>query len=551
MSEASTTFGIDLGTTYSCISYLKDGHPTVCLSLEGDHTTPSVVRMMLEDPEPVAGMTAKQTSILYPNDTIDFVKRKIGKVKEFEIGDPENRRTVTPEQVSAEILKKLAHDAEQDSGRPVKDVVITVPAYFGNNEKEATKEAGKLAGLNVVSLVEEPTAAAFYYLCEKEDSDATVCVFDLGGGTFDVTAIKKQGNEIRVITTDGNHELGGKDWDDVLMKHMEAKFREKTNIDPDEDLGSDFQQDLQLNCETAKKQLTQATQASIVLKTDNKHMANLTITRDEFDALTSSLLQTAIDLTRNVFDKVAEYGEKIDKLLMVGGSSKMPQVRAALTENFGSEVDEILLNDPDMSVSKGACIYCAWRMAQAGNAVATEGSQQVGESEITGTEVNEETGTVIYTLKGQDGETYKSEVSLLPGSVQNLVIKTVATKSFGIMTLKRDTNEEQITNLIIKDTVLPFETSQAFGTHTDNMTDISIELYQSEVDQKYYDPEFGSVIGKSVLTGLPAGLPADTPVTIHFKLNEEGIIEITGSYNGSPLNGRLDTSFAEGVGRSQ
>lgn len=176
MSQETTTFGIDLGTTYSCISYLKDGHPTVCLNLEGDRTTPSVVRMMIEDTVPVVGKTAKDTSVIYPDDTIQFVKSKIGKVESFEIGQPDARRTVTPEQVSSEILKKLASDAEKYTNMPVKDVVITVPAYFGYNEREATKRAGIEAGLNVISIVEEPTAAAFYYLCEQDDTDATVCV---------------------------------------------------------------------------------------------------------------------------------------------------------------------------------------------------------------------------------------------------------------------------------------------------------------------------------------------------------------------------------------
>ena len=231
MSQETTTFGIDLGTTYSCISYLKDGHPTVCLNLEGDRTTPSVVRMMIEDTVPVVGKTAKDTSVIYPDDTIQFVKSKIGKVESFEIGQPDARRTVTPEQVSSEILKKLASDAEKYTNMPVKDVVITVPAYFGYNEREATKRAGIEAGLNVISIVEEPTAAAFYYLCEQDDTDATVCVYDLGGGTFDVTAIKKEGTAITCLTTDGDHDLGGKNWDQELIEHVLLRFREETGLE--------------------------------------------------------------------------------------------------------------------------------------------------------------------------------------------------------------------------------------------------------------------------------------------------------------------------------
>lgn len=546
MSDVTTTFGIDLGTTYSCISYMKDGHPVVCPSLEGEHTTPSVVRMLPEDTEPVVGKTAKDTSILYPDDTIQFVKSKIGKVETFEIGDEDNRRSVSPVQVSAEILKKLAADASAYTRMSVKDVVITVPAYFGNNEKEATKRAGEEAGLNVIKIVEEPTASAFFYLCEEDDADATVCVYDLGGGTFDVTAIEKKGTKISVLTTEGDHDLGGKNWDAELINYVDEKFREATGLDPDEDLGTDYLQELQIKCEDAKKQLTTAQSASIALKVDRQHMANIIVTREEFDEITSALLNTTIDLTQKVFDEIESRGKKIDKLLLVGGSSRMPQVSAAVNAAFSSKVDEILMNDPDESVSKGACIFCAWSLLHLADNTGESGDTEVAGNgtTIVDTKTDEETGEVTITLAGTGGETHDVVLPKLGAKIEN--IETIATKSFGIMVYVN--GESKISNLILKDQPLPAVFEDTFGTHTDNMTNIGIELYQSEIKDKIYDLDYGVMIGESVLTGLPSGLPANSPITIHIELNTEGLIEITGSYNGTPLEGKLNTNYSEGVG---
>ena len=550
MSETTTTFGIDLGTTYSCISYLKDGHPTVCSSLEGEHTTPSVVRMMPEDTEPVVGKIAKDTSLLYPDDTIQFVKSKIGKVESFEIGDPDNRRSVTPTAVSAEILKKLASDASTYTNMTVKDVVITVPAYFGFNEREATLDAGGGAGLNVMQIVEEPTAAAFYYLCEKDDTDATVCVYDLGGGTFDVTTIEKNGSTIQVITTDGDHDLGGKNWDAELINYVEAKFREATNLDDEEELDSDFMQEMQIKCEAAKMQLTSAPSASIALSLDRQHKANITVTREEFDDITSSLLQTSIDLTKKVMDETEAKGKKIDKLLLVGGSSKMPQVEAAVRAEFADRVSEILVNEPDESVSKGACIFCAWSLVHkgVGDTVAPTNGDGGEEASETVTEVtqDEETGATIFTIADNKGNEHKVEV-FLPSGIANTKIVTVATKSFGIETIDSN-NNVVITNLITKDDVLPAVFEQTFGTHNDNQTEVNIRLYQSEVKERSYDLESGVFLGESSLTGIPAGLPAGAPVDINITLDVQGIIVVTGKHNGVQLNGELTTNYAEGVG---
>jgi molecular chaperone DnaK (HSP70) len=542
MSEnTSYVFGIDLGTTYSCISYLKDGHPVVCQSLEGENTTPSVVRMLPEEEAPVVGRTAKDMAVIYPDYTIQFVKSKIGHVESFEYGAEGEKQTTTPVAVSAEILKKLAQDASAYTNTTVKDVVITVPAYFGNNEKDATREAGIQAGLNVIDIVEEPTAAAFYYGCEKSSEDEVICIFDLGGGTFDVTAMKMEAGAMTVLTTDGNHDLGGRNWDAELIAMVEEKFRDQTGYD--EEFDSEILQDLQLKCEAAKRQLTNAPKADIALTIDRKNKAVITITREEFDARTGFLLATAIDLTRAVFDRVEERGEKISKILLVGGSTVMPQVAEAIKSEFNMTPE---MNEPNEAVSKGASIYAAWKVKYSDKYTIIE-------------EDDGSTSVIIpeYDETGESGEKDMpngEKVSLggrkinftLPQKIdRDGIIKSIATKSFGI---KAYVNQVmKIVNLIKKDTLLPFSTTQTFGTFEANMQNVSIELFQSESYEDHYDEEEGVKIGDSILEGLPAGLPADSPIDITFTLAENGLIEITGSHNGSSLAGKLEKTYSEGV----
>lgn len=539
--EKGTVFGIDLGTTYSCISYLKDGHPVVCQSLEGENTTPSVVRLLPEEDMPVVGRTAKDMAVLYPDYTIQFVKSKIGHVESFEYGTDEDKHITTPVDVSSEILKKVARDAEAYTNIPVKDVVITVPAYFGNNEKSATKEAGIKAGLNVIDIVEEPTAAAFYYGCEVSDENEVICIFDLGGGTFDVTAMEMQKGSLTVLTTDGDHDLGGKNWDAELISMVEEKFREQTGFD--EEFDSDILQELQLKCEQAKRQLTTSSQASVPLKIDRKYQAAITITREEFDARTSHLLASAIDLTRKVFDIIEERNKKISKILLVGGSSFMPQVAEAVREEFGMEP---LLNEPNESVSKGACIYCAWKLNHVEITDEPIGTDtDIEEEKIIEVVENEETGSkeVVFALPG--GGTRVVDITI-PGNIAEKIITKIATKSFGIRAYVN--NVEKIANLIIKDTVIPYSITKTFGTFQDNMDCVSIELFQSPYIEDHYDLDEGDKIGNSLLEGLPPGLPAGSPVDITFTLDDSGLIKITGSYNGTPLIGSLEQTFADSVG---
>lgn len=543
--ERSYVFGIDLGTTYSCISYLKDGRPEVCQSMEGENTVPSVVRMLPEDGEPVAGRTAKDMAVIYPDHTMQFIKSKIGHVPTVEYGYEGEKMTTTPEAVSAEILKKLARDAAAYTNTEVKDVVITVPAYFGNNEREATREAGVQAGLNVIDIVEEPTAAAFYYGCEKSEQDEVICIFDLGGGTFDVTAMKMEAGSLRVLTTDGDHDLGGKKWDKELIDLVEEKFREQTGYD--EEFDTDILQDLQLKCENAKKQLSSATSASVAINVDRKNKAQVTVTREEFDARTDYLLSSAIDLTREVFNRVEEKGHKIDKILLVGGSTFMPQVKERIQEEFGLVPE---LNEPNEAVSKGACIYCAWKILNAVGKVTETGGAGEGETEAGGDEVIEvvetDRGTKVITIGGEDGNTRVIE---LPTGIADRKIITVATKSFGIRVLID--GQPRIANLILKDTVLPVHSTNRFSTSVENQKDVKIELFQSEFYEADYDIEEGINIAESVLEGLPEGLPKHAPLDITITLTESGMIEITGKHNDIDLIGRLETNYSEGIGNQE
>ena len=540
MSQESYVFGIDLGTTYSCISYLKDGRPEVCQSIEGENTTPSVVRMMPEDGEPVAGRTAKDMAVIYPDYTLQFVKALIGHQPTLDYGS-EKELTTTPEDVSAEVLKKLAKDASAYTNVEVHDVVITVPAYFGENERNSTKQAGIKAGLNVVDIVEEPTAAAFYYGCEKADQDEVICIFDLGGGTFDVTAMKigDGGNSLQVLTTDGDHDLGGKKWDQELIDMVKEKFREETGYADEFDI--DIEQELLLKCESAKKQLSSTNKVNIPVKVDRKNMASIEVTREEFDARTDYLLSSAIDYTREVFDRVEEKGEKITKILLVGGSTFMPQVKARVQEEFGIEP---ILNEPNEAVSKGACIYCAWKLLQ--TPVQPDGGTDDSETDVV-TEVTEnDDNTTTIQLESASGE---KRTITLPSQLKEKVVKTVATKSFGIRVLIND--EPKIYNLITKDTVLPCEYTETFATQSANQENIKLELFQSEFYEESYELEDGVNIGESVLEGLPANSPENTPVELTIKLNTSGMIEITGSCQGTPLIGKLERNYGEGVGTKE
>ena len=326
---AKYVFGIDLGTTYSCIAYVDEtGRATVVNNSEGTNTTPSVVNFASPS-QVVVGQVAKENAVIDPDNTISLVKTLMGKT-DFAISY--NGEDKSPEEVSAYILRKVAEDAAKMLDTEVRDVVITCPAYFGTAERTATKNAGIIAGLNVLEVISEPTAAALYYGCAREQEEKTILVFDLGGGTFDVTIMNISSEKIEVICSDGNHELGGKDWDEAVMRYLAEEFISQTGFDGEFDEYA--QQDMRLKAEKAKQQLTSRDQVPVMLDAAGLR-ARINLTREKFDEITSALLGEAIEKTESAIDVAKEKGYNIDEILLVGGSTRMPQVTKAIVDRFG------------------------------------------------------------------------------------------------------------------------------------------------------------------------------------------------------------------------
>jgi molecular chaperone DnaK len=287
--------GIDLGTTFSAIAHVnKHGVPEILHNAEGDRITPTVI--LFEDQEVVVGNYAKQSAVVYPERVAEFVKRRMGeKDWRFNFGG----RDYSPEQISSVVLAKLKHDAELRLGHRIDQAVITVPAHFGEAQRQATMEAGRLAGLEVLKLLNEPTAAAFAYGLHRKESSQRVLVFDLGGGTFDVTLVELDDKDIRVLATDGADELGGKDWDDALIRFMAGRFEERHGIDPLEDLSA--YHDLRQKCVSAKIALTRRPKVRIFFDYQGRVLRE-EVDRELFQRLTAGLVRRCESLALDVLD---------------------------------------------------------------------------------------------------------------------------------------------------------------------------------------------------------------------------------------------------------
>ena len=471
-----TVLGIDLGTTYSCVAYINEkGKPEILRNADGESTTPSVV--WFDGEEVVVGQEAKEMSLIQPNEVCSFVKRSMGNENfTFDINDIK----YGPSDISALILRKLVQDASVALGETITDVVITVPAYFSFKEREATKRAGEIAGLNVLQLVNEPTAAAFAYGINPNSMDEQyILVYDLGGGTFDTTLIRMSNHEMNVICTDGNHQLGGKDFDDRLVEHLIHKFNELTNQQVDISDAFEFSNDLLKKAETAKKTLSSNMSSRTPISYQGER-AVIEITRDEFEQLTNDLVNQTLELTQNMMAVAKRRGcNRIDKLILVGGSSKMPMIAKSLKQEFGIEPQ---IYDPDEAVAKGAaCI-----------------------------------GSPI---------------------INRLPVRNVSSKTFGITVLDGyDSNQVpqlSVTNLVYRNTSLPVEVSEQFGTITKNQKIIVVELVESNHDKP--DNEYEeSIINLKDVNPLWAGdlfiqpgLPKNFLVDITFRINSNGQLEIS------------------------
>ena len=508
-------FGIDLGTTYSCIARVDDtARAEVIKNNDGDNITPSVVAF--EGDNVIVGADAKAEAVLNPETTVMLVKTLMGKT-DFAINY--NGEDKTPEEISAFILRKLTQDASEQLGVEVKDVVITCPAYFGTAERTATKNAGKIAGLNVLEIISEPTAAALYYGCAKEQDEKTILIYDLGGGTFDVTIMRISADKIEVICSDGDHDLGGKNWDEVLIGYLANQFVEKIGYDIEFDEYA--KQDLRLKAEKIKKQLTSRSQAGDMLEVMGNR-EKVTITRDEFDEITSTLLNETLKKTKEALEVAKNKGyDVIDEILLVGGSTRMPQVKKALAKNF-SEI-EIKILEPDEAVAKGAAIHAVNVYVNNQKSLTAKDFESNEEVKVTVNGDEKE-------LKAQDYKenlTFSPEMMSIGGNTREIVIAT--TKSFAVKVENKE-GIKSCFNMIIKNEAMPsgfLEVSGNFSTLYDNQATVDIEIYENDYMDKYFEVDEDLKIGDAVLE-LPKNTPAGSPVEITLKLNKEGILEVKG-----------------------
>ena len=509
---AKYVFGIDLGTTYSCIAYVDEtGRATVINNQEGTNTTPSVVNFA-SPTQVVVGQVAKENAVIDPQNTVSLVKTLMGK-SNFAISY--NGEDVSPEEASSYILRKLAGDASKLIDAEVKDVVITCPAYFGTAERTATKNAGEIAGLNVIEIISEPTAAALYYGCAKEQGEKTVLVYNLGGGTFDVTVMHVSPGKIEMVCSDGNHELGGKNWDDAVMQYLASEFCSETGFDGDFDEYA--QQDLRLKAEKAKQQLSTREKVPVMMDAAGLR-ARVEITRQTFDEITEALLNESIEKTDAAIALAAERGYTIDEILLVGGSTRMPQVTKILTEKYGME-PKIL--EPDEAVAKGAAIY-----ALGAYEVKVEQWKEMiesGQADMTDTKTREEAEKY-----SEPAAVTTNEIPGLRGHRMDEVVTVVTSKSYALQVVRN--GEDKCCNMIIKDVLMPggsLSVTRQFGTVDANQETAELVVFENDFHDEYFNVDTDFILGNATLD-LPGNLPAGAPIEVTFTLNKEGILEVTG-----------------------
>jgi molecular chaperone DnaK len=534
--------GIDLGTTYSCVSYVDEtGKPIVVQNFEGDLTTPSAVHFESAD-NIVVGKEAKNVSKLDPDRVVEFVKRNMGDPTfSYEVDGQHYK----PEEISSFILRKLVGDTSQSLGEEIKDVVITCPAYFGINEREATKNAGVLAGLNVRHILNEPTAAAICYGLDKSKGDQVVLVYDLGGGTFDVTVIAIKGNDIQVVVTGGNHFLGGKNWDDRLTEYLASQF---VTEHPDKGNPLDDKHSLQeiaKSAEDAKKGLTAREKYPMSVSHAGERI-RVELTREKFEEITADLLEQTIELTRDLLEKAKAQGyDKIDQILLVGGSSKMPYVTRRMKETFGGEVQ---LFEPDLAVAKGAAMMGLKILAGEliKEAIATE--QGTDKDQVNLETVGQQAlEAAAQKASAQVGSALRLPSKELADMVKRK-ISNVCSKGFGVVAIRDEQSmEEYVAFLIHNNTQVPVEvTETGFGTIKANQRDVHIQVMEQAGQSESPDLADNNNLGEGEITGLPANLPAGSPLHITFRLEDDGTLKVSAVEPSSGRNLNLEINV-EGV----
>lgn len=534
MNEAQQgIYGIDLGTTYSVVGYIDEtGRPAVTRNSEGQDTTPSVVYFETAG-NIVVGKVAKESAGVYPEQVVSLIKR--------EMGDKEWRRDFfgkeyTPPSVSALILSALAKDAETSTHRPVSEAVITVPAYFGLLEKDATKQAGEIAGLKVIGIVPEPVAAALHYGVTGSADGTTFLVYDLGGGTFDISLIKMTETSVEVLAVGGNSRLGGADWDEKLFDHILDQLIGQWGDESVRDDEAELQAIRSLT-EQTKKDLSKAESKQIIRRYSGT-AAKFTVTRKQFEEMTADLLEETIRITKRTLDEAEQrypgIRGQISQLLLVGGSSWMPAVAERLKQEFSWEPR---LSDPDLAVAKGAALYAAGQTvrfveggesAQDGPAGPDGGSERAPGLPAPGP-VTEEAVQEVARRIGVDEEKVRD---LAQRTVVNVLPKAVGVKLVDTAKPDWQGNPEAasyIEHLIAPQTQLP-TTADTLVARTiyNHQTAVEIEIWEQAGEVPGRDlSENHRVDDAGQIEGLgPYSLPLGSPINIDIKVDGEGTVHL-------------------------
>lgn len=458
----SKIIGIDLGTTNSCVAVMEGGDPTVIHNIEGNRTTPSIVAFTKEG-ERLVGETAKRQAVTNPDRTISSIKREMGTDYKISI----DGKDYTPEEISAMILQKLKADAESYLGETVEDAVITVPAYFTDAQRQATKDAGRIAGLNVKRIINEPTAAALAYGMDKEEGQHKIMVYDLGGGTFDVSILEVGDGVFEVMATRGNNRLGGDDFDNKLVDYIADEFQKENGVDLKSDKMS--LQRLKEAAEKAKKELSSTMTTNInlpfITATQNGPLhLNMDITRAKFNELTSDLVEKTIAPVKDCIKDAGIEVSDLDKILLVGGSTRIPAVQ--------DEVKKLTGRDPQKDINPDECV------------------------------------AIGAAIQG----------GVLTGEVKDLLLLDVTPLSLGLETLGGVT-----TKLIERNTTIPAKKSQVFTTASDSQTSVDIHVLQGEREFA----KDNTTLGRFQLTGIapaPRGIPQ---IEVTFDIDANGIVNVS------------------------